>query len=175
MSKYSQRLRKAKRSRKSPSNQSGHSHLAGPHFEGINQLAPPWPAEDLALPNASSILDAGLEAKLAEATQARREGRLTDARVLCETILLERPDHAYALHYLGLLHLEAGDAGTAVKLFDRAIALEPPGISHGELPGTAKLSNWSSSFQCHSSPVGFPASRVHIGMGSDLESDARLF
>jgi Tfp pilus assembly protein PilF len=50
-------------------------------------------------------------------------GRLAEAERIYRQVLARQPDHADALHLLGVLALQAGRAQTAVELFRRAIAI----------------------------------------------------
>ncbi len=54
-----------------------------------------------------------------------RAGRLEAAKAAYETILGRSPDHPDALHFLGLLHYQSGDAGQAIALMSRAIEVSP--------------------------------------------------
>lgn len=58
-----------------------------------------------------------------QALARHREGRLPDARSLYERILRMEPDHADALHLLGLIAHQTGDHETALQRIGRAIAL----------------------------------------------------
>lgn len=126
MSNYSQRLRKAKQSKKkSPGNRSAPSLLAGPHFEITHQSAKPPTVADMLLQSPSSVPQADLEAMLEAANKARQEGRTDNAEQLYRAILANKPDHADTLFSLGDLCLEQGNLETAVKLFEQAIAIRP--------------------------------------------------
>jgi tetratricopeptide (TPR) repeat protein len=52
-------------------------------------------------------------------------GRLTEAEAAYRAILGQHPDHADALHYLGVLLHQRGDDASAAPLLDRALALTP--------------------------------------------------
>lgn len=54
-----------------------------------------------------------------------RAGRGSEAAKLCRAIIARQPDHAAALHLLGLLAGQSGDAGQARRLLERAAALRP--------------------------------------------------
>lgn len=63
---------------------------------------------------------------LQQAMQAVERGDLAGARQLCETALREHPDHAGALHLLGIMtHHEGGEPLTALSWLDRAAMAEP--------------------------------------------------
>jgi tetratricopeptide (TPR) repeat protein len=54
-----------------------------------------------------------------------QRGCRDQAARLYDSILAEDPDHADALHLRGVLFLQAGDAETAARCIERAIALKP--------------------------------------------------
>ena len=60
-----------------------------------------------------------------EALQAHREGRLDHAQAGYEQLLARAPAHADALHLLGVLQLQRGDAHAAARLIRQALVLEP--------------------------------------------------
>ena len=47
-----------------------------------------------------------LPAQIEEAAEFFREGKLDEARVLCQAILESQPKHIDALHLLGVLHAQ---------------------------------------------------------------------
>jgi len=59
------------------------------------------------------------------ALQHHRSGRLADAEALYRQILAVRPDHAGALHFLGLIADQAGRHDLAVELIRQAIGFDP--------------------------------------------------
>jgi predicted O-linked N-acetylglucosamine transferase (SPINDLY family) len=59
------------------------------------------------------------------ATAHHRAGRLGDAESIYRTILAAQPDHAEALHRLGMIAAAAGHAKVAIHLVSRAIAAAP--------------------------------------------------
>jgi tetratricopeptide (TPR) repeat protein len=66
-----------------------------------------------------------LDALIAAAMAHHRAGRLTQAEEAYRAVLAVRPDHAGALHNLGVIVAESGRTDEAIALFDRAIAIEP--------------------------------------------------
>jgi tetratricopeptide (TPR) repeat protein len=66
-----------------------------------------------------------LSAPLAAALDLHQAGHMAEAESGYRAILKERPDHADALHYLGVLLHQRGDNEDAAKLLDRALALAP--------------------------------------------------
>jgi tetratricopeptide (TPR) repeat protein len=59
------------------------------------------------------------------ALQQHQAGRLREAEQLYRQILGQQPEHAGALHYLGLIAHQAGHSDEAVKLISRSLALMP--------------------------------------------------
>ena len=62
---------------------------------------------------------------LSEAMEQDRRGELERAARAYEAALAEDPDRAEALHLLGLIALERGDAASAAELIGRALAARP--------------------------------------------------
>jgi predicted O-linked N-acetylglucosamine transferase (SPINDLY family) len=65
------------------------------------------------------------DALLAEATEHHLAGRRLEAEAACRTVLAREADNAEALHLLGLLVLESGDAAAGRDLLVRAVAKQP--------------------------------------------------
>ena len=65
------------------------------------------------------------DAKLEAALSHHRAGRLAEAKRLYEDFLSQKPKHAVALHYLGVIAYQEGDAYQGVDLIGKAIALRP--------------------------------------------------
>jgi protein O-GlcNAc transferase len=59
------------------------------------------------------------------ALQHHQAGRLQEAERLYRQILTQQPEHAVAMHHLGLIAYQAGRNDAAVDLIRRAIALDP--------------------------------------------------
>ena len=77
-------------------------------------------------------LDPGL--LFAQAQQEHQQGRLEEAERLCGQVLAADPQHAGALHLLGLLALQAGRHDRAAELIRKAIVLHPGSAQyHGNL------------------------------------------
>ena len=52
-------------------------------------------------------------------------GRMAEAQVLCERLIGEQPGHFEAIHILGVIALQGGDAARAVALIGQAVTLCP--------------------------------------------------
>ncbi len=61
-----------------------------------------------------------VEAAFARAVGLHREGRVGEAEDACRSILAEAPEHARALHLLGVLRFASGRADEAIGLLERA-------------------------------------------------------
>jgi len=74
-------------------------------------------------PNASAV---GAPVALYEAgLRLAREGRFLDAQLCCKQVLSQDPDHADALHLMGLLSVHARQHDHAIEWFTRAIRQDP--------------------------------------------------
>jgi tetratricopeptide (TPR) repeat protein len=64
-------------------------------------------------------------ATLADAVQLHKESKFDQAELIYRNLLDDEPDHAEALHLLGVLLHQRGQSAKAVRLIRRAIALLP--------------------------------------------------
>ena len=62
---------------------------------------------------------------LRTAVEKHQAGDLAEAARLYRNILAQEPDHADALHLLGVLHHQQGDHARGVELMGRAMAVSP--------------------------------------------------
>jgi protein O-GlcNAc transferase len=60
-----------------------------------------------------------------QAVQHHQSGRLLEAEQLYQQILKQNPNHAGAMHYLGVIALQTGRTDAAVDLIAQALALNP--------------------------------------------------
>ena len=60
-----------------------------------------------------------------EALRLHQQGRLDEAELAYRQLLCEQPDHAGALHLLGVVHHQRDEYETALDLIGRAIAINP--------------------------------------------------
>src|SRR5208282_5389008 len=63
-----------------------------------------------------------IELALRAAARARHEGRLAEAKRICEGVLAKAPDNVTALHLYGVLAFQAGNLDAAVAILGRAIS-----------------------------------------------------
>jgi protein O-GlcNAc transferase len=75
-----------------------------------------------------AIDEPAAEARLAEAMERHRAGRIEEAAAIYQAILSATPTHADALYLLGVATLQGGDAAGAVALFRRALEQRPAWI-----------------------------------------------
>lgn len=67
----------------------------------------------------------GLDTLFREGFSAHREGRLDVARARYGQVLAVQPRHFDALHLLGVIHMQSGDAPAAADLIGRALEVDP--------------------------------------------------
>ncbi len=65
------------------------------------------------------------ETKLQTALSHHQAGQLAEAKAIYAGILSDEPGHVDALHLLGVVKFQEGDAGAAVELIGKAIAIKP--------------------------------------------------
>ena len=70
---------------------------------------------------ANKLADSKLEAGISH----HKAGRLADAKRLYSEILSREPKHFVALHLLGVIGYQQGDADRATTLIGKAIAIRP--------------------------------------------------
>jgi Flp pilus assembly protein TadD len=76
-------------------------------------------------PQAASAKLNGKTDELLQAKALHRAGRLAEARRIYKRVLIDEPENADALHFLGLLSFQLGHSAAAVDLMYRALALCP--------------------------------------------------
>lgn len=82
-----------------------------------------------------------IDARLQEGIAAHRQGDLEGALSAYKDVLTEDPDHADGLHFLGLLHFDAGKAENAVILIRKSLDQNPKNAAaYNNLGNILKLS-----------------------------------
>ncbi len=71
------------------------------------------------------ILPQNIERIFAKALKLYRAGRTSQAQVLCERVLANRPNHSSARYLLAMTYLAAGDLPTAIARLELVLADEP--------------------------------------------------
>src|SRR5690606_31525915 len=66
--------------------------------------------------------------ELQSALEIHQQGNLPEARQRYEAILLREPEHAEALHLLGVIEHQSGEHHSAVKTIERAVELKPEAV-----------------------------------------------
>ncbi len=82
---------------------------------------PPGPPQTPAAPSAPAAIDRLLNQAFAQ----HAAGRLAEAEALCRQILGASPNHAVALHLLGVIAYQAGQNPLALELIDAALQANP--------------------------------------------------
>src|SRR5262249_35065238 len=72
-----------------------------------------------------AMTEVTVEQAMQMALAQHQAGRLAEAEALYRRVLAVVPDHAGALHLLGVLACETGHPGAAIDLIGRAIVLNP--------------------------------------------------
>jgi predicted O-linked N-acetylglucosamine transferase (SPINDLY family) len=81
-----------------------------------------------------------LQQQLESGVSHHQAGRLAEAESIYRQILAQQPDHAEALHLLGVLAAQAGQLDSAVELIRRAIAIcSTDAFYYGNLGNTLKM------------------------------------
>ena len=90
------------------------------------------------------------EASFQDAIRHHQEGRLAEAEAIYRSILDCQPDHAGALHLLGVVRHRRDDHKTALELIGRAIALNPAKAVYRNNYGAAlySLGRYSEAREC---------------------------
>jgi protein O-GlcNAc transferase len=68
-----------------------------------------------------------------------RAGRLAEASRIYRQVLLQVPKHADASHLLGLITLQSGDAKSALRFFESAVAANPTALTYQRMVGVCLL------------------------------------
>src|ERR1035441_3452008 len=82
---------------------------------------PADPPHTLVVPSVPTALDRLLNQAIAHHTA----GRLAEADTLCRQILAAFPNHAVALHLLGVIAYQVGQNPVALELIDAALQANP--------------------------------------------------
>jgi protein O-GlcNAc transferase len=119
-----------------------------------------------------------MERAFQSAVQLHKAGKLSDAQRIYREILTHHPNHAPALHMLGVALLAQNQLETAVDLIGRSIAIMPNiAEAHGNL-GVAyhRLGRNREAIDCYRRALALkPGNPVgHFRMGGALSSDGQL-
>jgi predicted O-linked N-acetylglucosamine transferase (SPINDLY family) len=81
----------------------------------------------------SEDLTTDIDTLMGAAMALHRDKRYAEAITAYQRVLQLQPDHAQALHLLGLMAQQEGDPATAIELINRAIAIQPSAEMHYNL------------------------------------------
>lgn len=121
---------------------------------------------------------APLASRLQAALALHQQGRLAEARPVYEAILRDHPGQADALHLLGVLALQSGDAPTAIARINDAIAAFPGNPEfHLNLAMALKTQGrLDEALTCHDRALALDPHLLngHLGRASLLKTMGRL-
>ena len=86
-----------------------------------------------AAPQAPDDLTTDIDVQIGVAMALHRDKHYAQAITAYQCVLQLQPDHAQALHLLGLMAQQQGDPATAIELISRAIAIQPVAEMHYNL------------------------------------------
>src|SRR5260221_8967962 len=66
---------------------------------------------------------------IADAIAHHEAGRLAQAEAIYQRLLENEPQHVDALHFLGMLALQQGDAARAGELIERSLEIHPANVA----------------------------------------------
>ena len=105
-------------------------------------------------------------------------GRTAEAETICRQVLIQAPDHAHALHLLGVLSGHAGHNEAAIELIGRAVAINPSVAQYrsnlGELYRRAR--RWEEALIqfTHAVELAPGMAAAHNGLGVVLRNMGRV-
>jgi protein O-GlcNAc transferase len=115
---------------------------------------------------------------LAIALQHHRSGRLQAAEQIYRQILTVEPDHADALHLIGLIAHQKGNHELAIECMSRAVRLKGNDATiHNNLGGAyAALNRMPEATACYRLAVQFNPiyAQVHCNLGNVLRAQGKL-
>lgn len=77
------------------------------------------------MPTPQARIDPRAEAKFRQALELHMHGQVGRAQSLYREVLKLQPNHAEALHHLGIVALQSRDPATAMQMIGQAVALNP--------------------------------------------------
>ena len=112
------------------------------------------------------------------AVRHHQAGRLSQAQLLYRDILSKQPDHADALHFLGVIAAQAGQHETAVNLIGRAIGLKPddPDALYNLGKALTAAGNLDDAIAAYRRAIVLDpgSSEIHNNLGVALQAHGRL-
>lgn len=115
---------------------------------------------------------------LQQAIEHHQSGRLLQAQAIYQQILQAEPDHADALHLLGLIYHQEGNSIAAVELIQKAINAKPSeAIYYFNLGNMHQdLSQLDEAVACYRQALLYQPDSIDtlIGLGTTLRAQSRL-
>lgn len=90
-------------------------------------------ADKAVSPQVPADLTTDIDMLMVAAMALHRDKRYAEAITAYQRVLQLQPDHAQALHLVGLMAQQEGDPATAIELIRRAIAIQPVAEMHYNL------------------------------------------
>ncbi len=131
-----------------------------------------------ALTRASRPASPDLDVALSLAIRHLQAGRLQKAERLCRQILERQPDHADALHLLGVIAHQTGNSEVAVELIGRAVAISARVAAYHNNLGEAysALGQPDTAVTCYTKAVAINPIFVeaHDNLGNALKREGKM-
>ena len=118
-----------------------------------------------------------LQALFQRAVEHHQHGRLPDAEALYRNILQQQPEHADALHLLGVIALQRGHHGAAVKLIQQALKLKLSEHYYANLGNALDAQgNLDEAIACYRQALAIQPrlAEAHCNLGSALLKHGEL-
>ena len=121
---------------------------------------------------------ASVQEAMSRAVQLHQAGRLPEAAAIYRQVLQQEPNHANALHLLGLAAHQSGDHHGAVRTIAQAIRANPMAAEFHNNLGEAfrSLGMADQAAQCYETAIGLKPgyAEAHANLGSALLQMGRL-
>ena len=114
-------------------------------------------------PNADKRTKEDLDRAVFDAFQKHKSGRVAEAFATYTDVLRVMPQHAEALHYMGLLALQSGKGENAVEFFQRSLEVEPANADAHNHLGQAYigLNDYATAEQCFQHALEYDPDNFH--------------
>jgi tetratricopeptide (TPR) repeat protein len=118
-----------------------------------------------------------VHALFAEGLALHRQQQLEQAMAIYERVLRQMPDHAGALHHVGLIAFAAGNYNIAAGFIRGALAILPTSAAHGDLGNAYKeLGRLDDALGCYDRALALDAgnSDMHYNRATALQALGRF-
>ena len=114
-------------------------------------------------PTADKRTKEDLDRAVFDAFQKHKTGRGAEAFAVYSDVLRVMPQHADALHYMGLLALQSGKGQNAVELFQRSLESKPENADAHNHLGQAYigLNDYATAEQCFKRALEYDPDNLH--------------